>query len=315
MDEYKEYSDLFATSHKGYKAIPPEEEFFKSVYIGGQDRSNHIGIVEKAGKLHIRGHVYNLDKVTFLVTHVKNVLVKTKRDDRSGKETVECFSYQSEFPSKGTSGRTCGSNSAERAAVEFCSPCRSNLIVAGIYCDESGQPYVDDKGHLVRIFIRARGMKYTPVRSYLDKLATSDIDPPFFKDGDIRAKEVERTLINNKRYVTVLTIGEAATKSYGSKKVFNLDTGVKVERKITEGVLADAKRTLKDFNEKFDWSRTRTAVGYSEDTGEEETPQKPDATQTFESTVKQEAAKQPAEVSKEEEKPKAKTISFEDITF
>jgi hypothetical protein len=85
MEDYKEYKDLFQTSHKGYKSIPPEEEFFKSVYIGGNDRTNHIGIVEKAGKLHIRGHAYNLDKVTFLITHVKNVLVKTKRDERSGR--------------------------------------------------------------------------------------------------------------------------------------------------------------------------------------------------------------------------------------
>jgi hypothetical protein len=151
MDDYKEYSELFQTSHKGYKSVPPEEEFFKSVYIGGSDRQNHIGVVEKAGKLHIRGHAYNLDKITFLVTHIKNVLVKTKRDEKTGRESVDCFSYQNEFPSKGTSGRICGSNSAERAAVEFCSVCRSNLIVAGIYCNESGQPFVDDKEQLVRI--------------------------------------------------------------------------------------------------------------------------------------------------------------------
>jgi len=320
-DNYKDYADLFGTSHKGYKSVPPEEEFFKSVYIGGQDRKNHIGIVESANKLHIRGHAYNLDKVTFMITHIKNVLVKNKRDEKSGKETVECFSYQNEFPSKGTSGRTCGSNSAERAAVEFCSPCRSNLIVSGIYCDESGNPFADDKSQPVRIFIRARGMKYTGVRSYLDKLATADIEPSFFANPDAKAKEIERTLINNKRYVTVLTIGDAPTKSYGIKKVFDLSSGNKVERKITEGVLNDAKKTLKEFNEKFDWSKNKTAVGYSEDAGEDElvkTP--PDASQTFESP-KEESKPVEQKVSeakqseKPKEQPKAKTISFEDINF
>jgi len=313
--EYEQYGDLFQTSHKGYKSVPPEEEFFKSVYIGGQDRKNHINIVEKAGKLHIRGFSYNLDRITMLITHVKNVLVKTRRDEKTQRDAVDCFSYQSEAQNnKGTSGRQCGNNSAERAAMDFCKDCRSNLVVSGIYCDDSGKPFVDDRNELVRIFIRARGMKYTPVRAHLDKLATMDIDPPFFTDEDPKVKSMERVLVNNKRFVTVITIGDAATKSYGIKKVFQMDTGQKVPREVTQAVLTDAKGSVKEFNEKFDWSRNKTAVGYSEDSQTEESDTKIDATQTFESPTEK-----PAE-TKQTEPEKSKTeshrnVNFEDIKF
>ena len=310
MDQ-QEYSDLYNTSHKGYKVTPPEEEKFKSVYIGGEDRKNHIGIVEKKGKLHVRGFKYNLDQIIFLITHVKGMLAKTERDDKLKRDVLKCFSYQlGKPPWIGTSGKTCGTNSAERASVDFCAPCRSQLVVSGILCDDKGNFIEDDRKELVRIFIRAKASKYGLVKEYLDKCTSMDIDPPFFTPQTTESKKAEKDLVNNKRMVTVVTIGSTKT-NYGMKDAFRLSEGSRVPLEVTKKVLDDAKKTLSDFNEKFDWSKTKQAVGYGSDSDKEDEesekpPLKPE--QLFEEAPK--PTLETTTVGKPEEKG-----MFEDLAF
>jgi len=64
MSSFSDFSDLGAfgiPATSNYEQIPPEKEFFKSVYITGQPRVNDVGVQEQIGKLQIRGFNYNYD--------------------------------------------------------------------------------------------------------------------------------------------------------------------------------------------------------------------------------------------------------------
>ena len=77
MSSYEDYAGLGETGFGGAREpVKPEDEFFHSVYIAGQTRINHINKEELAGKLQIRGVEYNKDSVCFIITHIKEVLVK-----------------------------------------------------------------------------------------------------------------------------------------------------------------------------------------------------------------------------------------------
>lgn len=306
MSEIENYQELYATGHESKEPIAPEDEFFHSVYIAGAQRVNHVGIEEQIGKIQIRGVEYNKDKIHFIITHTKQVLVKITRNPTTGKENVECFSYQDGGPPwNGTSGRVCGINSAERAADQFCNPCRAQMIVAGLYCDKNGKPYLSEANKPTFIFLRGKGMKYSGVAEYLNEMSKMELDPIFTPETD-ESKKFERAVVNNKRFVTEITVGEA-TSAYGPKKVFSLKPGTQLPKQAIIDILKVAKQTIERFNDKIDWSKNATLTGYS---------QAPEGSQIPDSSSPQQTNVESQPMSKEPEtQPEDTTFTFDDMKF
>lgn len=315
--DYNEYADLAETATVSKEPTKPEDEFFHSVYIAGQMRKNHAGVKEMPGQLQIRGVEYNLEEVNMIITHVKEVLVKEVSKNK--KLSLECFSYKDgkppwygTVPQPDGSPRPCPLNSNERSLNEFCNPCRAQIIVAGIRCDENGQPFmVDNKP--VFIFIRGKGMKYSNVSTYLGDLFKMDL-APFFTPQTEESKLFEKQVVNHKRFVTKLTVGTASSQ-YGEKTVFNLETGVQIPDETVKGVLKIAKKTKDKFKEKFDWSAGKVATSYA-GAGQQTTQQGADAVMQIGDEelgqTKQEAQEPEPEATKE---PDSKPFSFDDINL
>jgi len=301
--DFSEYSELASEGGFDVKApVSPEDEFFHAIYISGQQRQNHIGETEMPGKLQIRGLRSNLDEINMIVVHVKSVLVKTSRgiDNR---EKMECFSYQNGNPPwKGTSGRTCGKNSTERASIDFCNACRSQLIVSGLYLDEkTGKPFLVD-GKPVFVFIRAKGVKYGNVANYLSDLAKRDDLEPIVTPVTEESKKFEKAHVNNKRFITRVTVTKQST-NFGAKDVFALEATTPIGVETVKTILNKSKETLDKFKEKFDWSKTGSGNSdYTSTSKPVEESQKFDFNQ---------------ESPKEENKnaQKVADFSFEDVDF
>lgn len=261
--DFSEYSELVGEGGFEVKTpVNPEDEFFHAVYISGQQRQNHLGETEIPGKLQIRGLKSNLDEINMVITHVKSVLVKSVRT-KEGRENLECFSYQyGQYPWKGTSGNTCGKNSTDRAANPFCSICRSQIILTGIYLDEKTKKPFIVNGNPVYVFVRAKGVKYGNVANYLADLARKDDLEPIITPVTEESKKFEKSQVNHKRFVTRITIGKERT-NYGMKDVFSLETGPKLAVKDVKNILDRSKETMDKFKEKFDWSKKGGSADYS----------------------------------------------------
>lgn len=256
MSEFnmESYQSLADTGFVSKEQVLPEDEFFHSIYIAGQTRKNHINIEEQTGKFQVRGVEYNMGHVCMIITNVKDVLVNVHRDQQN-KEIVDCFSYKSgQLPWKGTSGRICGLNAAERAANPECKDCRSQIIISGIYCDNNGKPLVNEDNKPVFVFIRGKGMKYANVSNYLNEMYKKDLPPIFTPETD-ESKKFEKAVVNNKRFVTIITKEEAQSK-YGIQLVFSLTSGIQLDDDTVKNILKISKKTIIKFNEKFDWSKT-----------------------------------------------------------
>jgi hypothetical protein len=252
-----EYDALDDTGFISNEPSTPEKDFFHSVYVAGKTRKNHIGVTEELGKLQVRGVEYNKDKIYMIITHIKPVLMKTKRVQN--RDQIECFSYQIGPPEnwRGTNnGRKCPRNSVERAANSWCNGCKSQLIVAGIYTDQSGRPVTGEDNKPIFIFIRGRGVKYQNVSNYLSDLSKMEL-PPITQAKDEEALKRERKLLNHKRFVTQISVGKFETQSYGIKDVFSLEKGTQIPDDKVQGILNVAQKTVDKFHQKFDWSKGR----------------------------------------------------------
>lgn len=254
-----EFDDLRGTGYKPPENIPPEEEFFHSVYIGGITRKNHIGVFEEAGKLHIRGVQYNLNEVCMIITHVKPVLIK--KEKLNDRDKVVCFSYQNTNPWRGRTGQICPTNRDERDSTVECNGCRSEVIMAGILCDKNGTPILNE-GKPIFVFVRGRGIRSPNVYKYLKEIAETEMNPPIFPDDPT----LEKLVAQNKRHVTVITVTTTNSK-FGIKNVFGFDFGQKLNDDFVKDVLRIQKKTISQFNEKFDWSNMQTS---SQPTGSDE---------------------------------------------
>jgi hypothetical protein len=253
MDNFnvEDYEELMDMGFDRKKQKPPEEEFFHAVYISGQDRKNHIDIVEKAGNLQVRGVKYNLNEVHMIITTVKPIMAKIRLGN-DNQEIVECFSFMSgSAPYTGTSGRTCPANSAERATVEYCKDCRSQLIVSGILCNEHGSPELGEDKKPIFIFIKGKGIKYSSIADYLTELQNEN----FTSLLEEKYRDFEKRNLNNKKVVTKISIQEISTH-YGPRKIFKLDRGIELPSNVVFDVLKISKKTLDAFQEKFDLSLT-----------------------------------------------------------
>jgi len=269
---FEDYAGLYSTGHESKEPTKPEDEFFHSIYIAGVERQNHLNITEEIGKLQIRGVEYNKEVVHFIITHTKQVLCKSTRNPQTGRDNLDCFCYQEgQPPWYGTSTlpdgqkRMCGVNSKERAVNEFCNPCRAQLVVAGLYCDEKGTPFTNQKGKPTLIFLRGKGMKYSGVAEYLNDMSKMDIEPLFSPPTE-ESKRFEKAVVNNKRFVTKLSVGEASS-SFGMKKVFKLEKATQLPGQAVMDILKVAKSTLEKFNEKMNWSQKTGATGYGAPAG------------------------------------------------
>jgi len=313
MNDFNEYADLGTTGYKSTEPVKPEDEFFHSLYIAGNSRQNHIGVTEQGGQLQIRGVEYNQQSVNMVITHVKKILVKNETDP-TGKSKVACFSFKKEPqpPWTGWNNRPCGSNSAERAANQFCNQCREQIIVAGIYVDTTGKPVPHaETGKPIFVFLRGKGMKYNNVSQYLADCYKKDVTSPIFEPSTPESIEFEKVAVNNKRFVT--TIGMAkAPSAYGDKDVFTFTPGAPLDNQSIFNILGIAKKSLDKFNEKFDWSRTDTASGYTPD----QTPAVAEANIIPESNVgQQQTQTQTQQTPETQQQAPAPTFDFEDINF
>ncbi len=316
---FEEYQDLQGTGFQGGgggEQKAPEEEMFHSIYIAGKTRMNHINIEEKIEHFQIRGVEYNLNEVNMIITHTKDILVKNVQEQ--GREVTKCFSYKNTNPWQGTTQgqnnqlRVCPLTSAERGAVDFCKECRAQILVAGVYCDHTGMPVLTEEKKPIFVFLRGKGMKYSGVSEYLNDRFNEDLPPVLEKDPakiTEQLKQFEKEVVNNKRFVTRITKATAPS-NYGEKIVFKLEKTTQLDDSAVLKILKLSKATVKQFNEKFDWSKKATPIGYgSTESGilstESEKKSEPD---NVTSSVSTDKTKQP-------EKVPEKVFSFDDIDF
>lgn len=316
MPEFEEYADLETTGHESREPVKPENEFYHSVYISGQSRKNHLGIVEEVGKFQIRGVEYNLSEVNMIITHTKDVLVKANQS--GGRENVECFSFKpSSPPWYGTSRlqngdpRQCPQTSAERAVNDYCNPCRSQIIVAGIYCGADGSPILSEEKKPIFLFIRGKGMKYSNVSNYLGDLFKMDLTP-IFEPVTEQSQAFEKKVVNNKRFVTNITKGSAESR-YGIKDVFVLKTGTKLPKEVVLKILDASKKTLDKFNDKFDWSKRAATSGYG---GSQAAGDKDDKVLSLDDAIDGDDTPNTEEPQSKTTEEKSKQVfSFDDVNF
>ena len=316
-ENFEEYQDLSGTGYQGGSGgdqVAPEDEFFHSVYISGKPRENHLGITEKSRKIQVRGVEYNLDEVNLVITHTKDILAKVKTQKGKG-EVTECFSYKEGAPPwNGTtklgdgSTRVCPMTSAERAANDFCNPCRAQILVAGIYCKADGSPILTEDKKPVFVFLRGKGMRYSNVSDYLNDLYNEEELSPIFEPVTEQSKAFERSVVNNKRFVTKITRGEEES-SYGNMvNIFELERGPEIPNTAVIKLLKLSKETVEQFNEKFDWSKRKQGETSGYDGVQSTSP--PEGIMSTEDEQPKEAAP-----SQDKQEPEAKTFSFDDIAF
>jgi hypothetical protein len=316
-ENFEEYQDLSGTGYQGGtggEQTAPEDEFFHSVYLSGKSRNNHLGIREQSGKLQVRGVEYNLDEVNLVITHTKDILVKVKSQKGKG-EVTECFSYRDGAPPwHGTtklgngSARECPMTSADRAANDFCNPCRAQILVAGIYCKPDGAPLLTEEKKPIFVFMRGKGMRYSNVSDYLNDLYNEEELSPIFEPVTEQSKKFEKSVVNNKRFVTRVTKGEEES-SYGNMvNIFELERGPQIPNTAVIKILKLSKETVEQFNEKFDWSKRKQGdvSGYG---GDDQPTTPPEGVMTMEDQPKEGAP------SEDKQGPEAKTFSFDDIEF
>jgi hypothetical protein len=310
-ESFEDYAELESTGHESRVPVKPEDEFFHSVYISGQSRKNHIGIVEEQGKLQVRGVEYNLTEVNMIITHTKDILVKVVQ--KGGRENIECFSFKKGAPpwygstrSSDGNPRICPQTSAERAVSDFCNPCRTQVIVAGIYCNADGSPILSEEKKPIFIFIRGKGMKFSNVSDYLSDCFKLELSP-IFEPVTEQSEAFEKKVVNNKRFVTKITKGTAKSQ-YGIKDVFELERGEELPKEVVLKILDASKKTLEKFNEKFDWSRGAIARGYGQTEPQDE------GVLTLDEPQEDTAKLEPETKEQEEEKPK-QVFSFDDVSF
>lgn len=266
---FEDFQDLEGTGFSaGGEKVQPEDEFFHSVYIAGKTRKNHINIEEQTGKLQIRGVQYNLDTVHLVITHVKEILANITREQ--GRDNVKCFSFKDGAPpwygtSKLSNGnkRQCPQTSAERAVNDFCSNCRAQLIVAGIYCKSDGTPILTEEKKPIFVFLRGKGMRYANISEYLAEMYKEDLSP-IFEPATEQSKEFEKKVVNNKRFVTRVSKTTAESSFGNTVAVFSLEKGNELPKDSVLNILKLSKQTVDKFNDKFDWSKGKEATGYSQ---------------------------------------------------
>jgi len=261
LDEYQELQSTGVAGGGGGEQTDPKDEFFKSIYISGQNRRHENGTMEEIEKLQIRGHSFNQTEVFMIITHVKDILNNEQKVN--GRMQTKCFSFKEAAspPWYGSvnetdgSPRVCPVTSKDRKGVEFCAKCKAQIIVAGILCQPTGTPVLDEEQKPIFVFLRGKGIKYGNVSDYLSSLYQLDLDPVFDEEGDA-IREFEKRVVNQKRFVTKVFKG-TADSNYGVKMVFEFEKGADLKKEFAIELLNLSKKTFDKFREKFDWSKKK----------------------------------------------------------
>lgn len=262
LDDYQELQSTGVAGGGGGEQTDPKDEFFKSIYISGQNRQHENGTMEEIEKLQIRGHSFNQTEVFMIITHVKDILNNEQKVN--GRMQTKCFSfkesasppwYGSQNDTDGTP-RVCPVTSKDRKGVEFCKGCKAQIIVAGILCQPTGTPVLDAEQMPIFVFLRGKGIKYGNVSDYLSSLYQMDLDPVFKEEEGDAIREFEKRVVNQKRFVTKITKG-TADSNYGIKMVFEFTRGEALKTEFAIELLNLSKKTMDKFREKFDWSKKK----------------------------------------------------------
>jgi len=143
--------------------------------------------------------------------------------------------------------------------------------------------------------------------------------PPIFEPVTEQSKMFEKSVVNQKRFVTKVTRG-TATSSYNNEvNVFELNKGLELPKEAVLKILKLSKDTVDKFNDKFNWAKSRQAqtAGYGQQEGilSTEGDDIPLGKETSTETQTQQAETQSA--PKEEAPPQSeeKVFSFDDIEF
>ena len=235
IDDYKDLAE---------QGVPTTgaPSIFHAAYITGQLREG-----EEVGKIQIKDVASNLDTFNMVILNVKKVRANMKMI--AGKEVCVCFSYMDSEPYKGTGGRMCVS-SLDRATHPFCSSCRNQLIVIGLYVDEDGRPILSKSGEPQYVFIRGKGVKYSPISEYLYQVSTNEYEP-IFQPVTTETQLFEKQCVNYMRQVTKVSKGVAET-SHGLKPTFELTLGKKLPVELVKKLLKKSKELLPLVRLKFD---------------------------------------------------------------
>ena len=304
---YDDFADLgqtsFGSGEPSAPKVDPKDEWIHNVFICGKMRKDEdTGKMQQPGTLNGRGLpdlIFNASEVHMIPIHSKIMSVKEKT--ANNRTNIECFSYKTSMPAIGTSGRTCPANAADRDAGEdFCKPCRSHIILAGILSDEYGKPILQESKP-VFIFLRGKGTKYGGISNYLYEC--SNLDVPFLFDPKTPEQErFEKTVINFKRFVCKITI-DLAPSAFGDQQVYKLERGNELNVSVVQDIMGLSKKSLEKFNERFDWSSRK-----KDDSGQQQQPT-PSQPPIKSEPVKQQASTQSAETNTKTD------FSFEDISF
>jgi hypothetical protein len=261
LDQYQELNSTGVSGGGGGEQTDPKDEFFKSIYISGQNRQHENGIMEEIEKLQIRGHSFNHDQVFMIITHVKDILNNEQKVN--GRNKTVCFSFKesAQAPWYGSQAmpdgtpRICPVTSKDRKGVEYCNGCKAQILVAGILCQPNGTPVLDEEKKPIFVFIRGKGTKYGNVSDYLSQLYQLDLEPMFDEKGDA-VREFEKRVINHKRFVTRI-YKSTVDSNFGVKMVFAFEQGEQLKKEFSLELLDLAKNTMDKFREKFDWSKKK----------------------------------------------------------
>ena len=151
-------------------------------------------------------------------------------------------------------------------------------------------------------------MRFKNVSDYLNDLYNEEL-PPIFKPVTEQSKEFEKQVVNNKRFVTKVT-RDVEKSSYGNMvNIFVLEKGPQIPDSAVLKILKLSKETVGQFNEKFDWSKSKKASGYGDDSP---APAQAEGVLPMDEPG-EDAVKQPQKT--EEKKDDGKTFSFDDIEF
>lgn len=322
---YEDYVDLKGSGiGQPKKEVSPEEDFFHSIYICGRDRENHKQILEKNGKLQIRGVDYNLDEVYMIVTHVKKVRINSSFDISKQRNVVTCGSKLNTNPWVGTSGRKCA-NAKERASIPECKECKHQIIVFGVLCEnKEGRLKIGEDKKPVFCFFVGRGIKWEDVNNYLTNLAEQEITPIFEPVTDKSLKFEKENVDMSKRVVTVIKVGHKRSQYNNNLlQTFLFDTGAKLSNKHIVSLIEVAKKTISKVEEKLD-----RLIGVKGSEGDEEAQTQADESSTpaaapltmdipsMENTNKVKPEETPTETPKEIiTEVSDEAYSFDDIEF
>lgn len=321
MSGFEDYAGLATTGFDSREPSTPENDFFHSVYISGQNRQNHIGVTEEAGKLQIRGVDYNLPEVNMIITHVKQILVKEEKNPTTNRTSTTCTSFmEGNGPYNGSpSGIQCGKTSADRASNPFCSSCRSQLIVAGILCDVNGKPKVDDQNKPIFGFLRGKGSRYANVSDYLNNMTKLEGLTPIFTPVTPESESFEKSVVNNKRFVTKITVSQTNTSFGNMVNVFNLEKAIQIGDDNVKQILEISKKTFDKFVDKFNWEKGSNASGANYNVQAENQFDAGAPAQTQDAQPSQQpqgtAAPQPQQETGQQTPNKASEVSFDDLSF